>query len=640
MSHGALSREAHETLSIAMNRIQAKSNSGEGGEARDRYYPYENGDWGNSNIKQIASGRFGVTPEYAVAATELEIKMAQGSKPGEGGQIPGLKVTEEIATIRHSVPGVTLISPPPHHDIYSIEDLAQLIYDLKRINPRAKVAVKLVSEAGVGTIAAGVAKGYADVVHISGHDGGTGASPLGSIKNAGVPWELGLAETQQVLVLNDLRGRVRLRADGGMKTGRDVMVAAMLGAEEYAFGTGALVAAGCVMARQCHSNVCPVGIAAQKPELRAKFPGTPEHVVNFMLFVAEQVREILAGLGFRSMDEVIGRVDLLELKPVEQFPKTANLDLSVILADPDPSGTKPRRHVQERNDRPDDPLDDRIWEDAQAAVESSKPFTRHYPIQNTDRTVGARLAGEIARRYRAEGLPDGTIELHFEGSAGQSFGAFCNRGMMLFLTGEAQDYVGKSMFGGEIAILPPADAAFVSHENTIIGNTCLYGATGGSLYTAGCAGERFAVRNSGARAVVEGLGDHGCEYMTNGIVVVLGRTGRNFGAGMSGGYAFVLDEDGDFDKRFNPAMVGIEAVDDQYEIPLLRSMIERHLEMTGSPRAREILERWKHYLPLFVKVAPHPTEATAKPQDARLVEQAALAAVMHEAHAREGTHSR
>jgi glutamate synthase (ferredoxin) len=640
MSHGALSREAHETLSVAMNRLGGGSNSGEGGEARERYYRYESGDWGNSSIKQIASARFGVTPEYCVAASQLEIKMAQGSKPGEGGQLPGHKVTEEIATIRHSVPGVTLISPPPHHDIYSIEDLAQLIYDLKRINPRAKVAVKLVSEIGIGTVAAGVAKGYADVIHVSGHDGGTGASPLGSIKYAGIPWELGLAEVQQVLVLNDLRGRVRLRSDGGLKTGRDVMVAALLGAEEYAFGTAALVSAGCVMARQCHSNLCPVGIAAQKEELRAKFPGSPENVVNFMLFVAQQVREILAELGFRTLDEVIGRAGLLELKPNLSFPKSANLDLSAVLADPDPSGQKPRRRVQPRNDRPDEPLDDLLCEDTLAAVESKEPITRHYSIENTDRTVGARLSGEIARRYRSEGLPDGTIELHFHGSAGQSFGAFCNRGMMLFLEGEAQDYVGKSMYGGEIAVAPPAGADFVTHENTIIGNTCLYGATGGSLYAAGCAGERFAVRNSGACAVVEGVGDHGCEYMTGGVVVVLGRTGRNFGAGMSGGYAFALDEDGDFDKRYNPGMVGIEPVGGDYDLPLLRSLIERHAEMTDSPRSRAILERWEHFLPLFVKVAPHPTEITAKPQDGRQVEQAALAAISKEAHARQGAHSR
>jgi len=443
-----------------------------------------------------------------------------------------------------------------------------------------------------------------------------------------------------VLVLNDLRGRVILRADGGMKTGRDVVIAALLGAEEFAFGSAALVAAGCVMARQCHSNLCPVGIAAQKPELRAKFPGTPEHVVNFMLFVAQQVREILAGLGFRTLDEIIGRVDLLEPKPLEQCGKVAQLDLTPILADPDPDRSRPRRHTQPRNDRPDDPLDDRIFEDALSSVESSQPFTRHYAIENTDRTVGARLSGEIARRYRSAGLPDGTIELHFSGSAGQSFGAFCNRGMMLFLEGEAQDYVGKSMYGGEIAVVLPEEALFVSHENTIIGNTCLYGATGGSLYAAGCAGERFAVRNSGANAVVEGAGDHGCEYMTCGVVVVLGRTGRNFGAGMSGGLAFVLDEEGEFDLRYNPAMVGIGAVEHQYDIPLLRSMIERHLEMTGSPRARQILERWEHYLPLFKKVSPHPTEVTAIPQDARALEEAALAAVTHEAHARQGAHSR
>jgi glutamate synthase domain-containing protein 2/glutamate synthase domain-containing protein 3 len=625
MSHGALSREAHETLAIAMNRIGAKSNSGEGGEARSRFYPYDSGDWGNSAIKQVASGRFGVTPEYLICAQELEIKMAQGSKPGEGGQIPGAKVSEEIAAIRHSVPGVTLISPPPHHDIYSIEDLAQLIYDLKRVNDQARVAVKLVSEAGVGTVAAGVAKGYADVVHISGHDGGTGASPLGSIKNAGVPWELGLAETQQVLVLNDLRGRIRVRVDGGLKTGRDVMIAALLGAEEYGFGTAALVSAGCVMARQCHMNNCPVGVATQRPELRAKFSGTPEQVVHFMLFVAQEVRELLARLGFRSLDEVIGRADLLVARPTINLPKTDRLILDAILADPDPGGVKPRRSISSRNDRADDPLDEIVLQAARTAMDEARlPLTQEWAINNTDRTVGARLSGEIARRHGHEGLPKDSFRLSFRGSAGQSFGAFCNRGMTLYLEGDAQDYVAKSMAGGKIIVRPPAESVFATHENAIMGNTVMYGATGGSLYAAGRAGERFCVRNSGGRAVVEGLGDHGCEYMTGGVVVVLGEIGRNFAAGMSGGLAFVLDEKRDFEHRYNPQMVGVEPVVEEMDVRLLRSMIERHRDLTGSRRAAEILAQWKRYQPLFYKVVPHPSEATARPQDSAAVEADAM----------------
>jgi len=654
MSHGALSREAHEVLAIAMNRLGAKSNSGEGGEDRERFYPYERempekslsrvwhpkaGDWGNSAIKQVASGRFGVTPEYLVCARELEIKMAQGSKPGEGGQIPGLKVSEEIARIRHSVPGVTLISPPPHHDIYSIEDLAQLIYDLKRVNPDARVCVKLVAEMGVGTVAAGVAKGYADSIQISGHDGGTGASPISSIKHAGLPWELGLAETQQVLVLNDLRGRVLLRVDGGLKTGRDVVMAALLGAEEFGFGTAAVVASGCVLARTCHLNNCPVGIATQNPELRAKFAGQPEHVIAFFLYVAEQVRHILAEMGFRRLEEIIGRTDLLEPRPLPSLPKTQNLDLSFLLADPDPSGTKPRRRVQERNDRPEPvpPLDQVVFEDCQAAIVRREPVVRSYEIRNTERSVGARLSGAIARAWRDEGLPDGTIRLHFKGSAGQSFGAFCNRGMHLYLEGEAQDYVGKSMYGGEIVIVPPADAPIEPHESTIMGNTVLYGATGGALYAAGRAGERLCVRNSGARAVVEGCGDHGCEYMTNGVVVILGETGRNFGAGMSGGVAYVYDEADRFPSRYNPGMVSIQRItpdadDGDVDEALLRAMIERHFRKTGSRRAEAILANWDEALPRFWKVVPHPSaeEKTARDQDLQAIERVALEAVLRE----------
>jgi glutamate synthase (ferredoxin) len=663
MSHGALSREAHETLAIAMNRLGGKSNSGEGGEDPVRFYRYESdttgdpllapfisgngkedpyfpraGDWGNSAIKQVASGRFGVTPEYLVAARELEIKMAQGSKPGEGGQIPGLKVSEEIARIRHSVPGVTLISPPPHHDIYSIEDLAQLIYDLKRVNPRAKICVKLVSEVGVGTVAAGVAKGYADCIQISGHDGGTGASPISSIKNAGLPWELGLAETQQVLVMNDLRGRITLRADGGMKTGRDVVMAALLGAEEFGFGTAAVVSAGCIMARQCHMNNCPVGVATQDPALRAKFPGQPEHVVAFMLYIAEQIRQILAEMGFTRLEEIVGRTDLLRPRREVQWPKTAGLDLSLLLADPDPLGQKLRRCAQARNDRPEtgSSLDERVWMECQEAVADGTRVAREYEIRNTDRTIGARLSGEIARRTRSDGLPQDSVQLHFRGSAGQSFGAFCNGGMMLFLEGEAQDYVGKSMAGGEIVIVPPAETRFPSHQNAIMGNTVLYGATGGSLYAAGRAGERLAVRNSGARCVVEGVGDHGCEYMTGGVVVVLGETGRNFGAGMSGGVAYVYDETGDFPQRYNPGMVHTEPVyQGSMDEHLLRAMIERHRERTGSPRAAAILQNWAADLARFRRVVPHPAveEKTAREQDVHTVQTAAMEALRREGHA-------
>jgi glutamate synthase domain-containing protein 2/glutamate synthase domain-containing protein 3 len=609
MSHGALSKEAHETLAIAMNRIGARSNSGEGGENRARYHRLPNGDWANSMTKQVASARFGVTPEYLISGKELQIKMAQGSKPGEGGQLPGHKVSVEIAAIRHSVPGVTLISPPPHHDIYSIEDLAQLIYDLKQVNPRAKVSVKLVAEAGVGTIAAGVVKAYADIVLISGHDGGTGASPLGSIKHAGIPWELGLAETQQVLVMNDLRGRVMLQTDGGMKTGRDVIVAAMLGAEEFGFGSAAVVAAGCVMARQCHLNTCPVGVATQREDLRARFPGSPDHVVNFFTYVAQEVREILASLGYRKLDEIIGRSDLLQQKLLEASPKIVSVNLSKVLAQADPTGTKPRKHTKPRNDRPEAPLDDIILQEAIDAIAGKGEIVLHYKVRNTHRAVGAKLAGEIAFRYGDEGLPEGTIECHFTGSAGQSFGAFCIQGMRLVLTGEANDYVGKSMAGGEIVVRPPQKASFVSHLNTIIGNTVMYGATGGSLFAGGQAGERFCVRNSGGQAVVEGVGDHGCEYMTGGTVVVLGKTGRNFGAGMTGGAAFVLDESNDLEKLYNPQLVGLERVSDAEDIRTLQSLILRHQALTGSSRARDILGQWDLYLPQFWKVVPHPGES-------------------------------
>ncbi|MEX2535772.1 MAG: glutamate synthase large subunit [Trueperaceae bacterium] len=628
MSHGSVSREMHETLAIAMNRLGAKSNSGEGGEDPDRFSPYEQdrpesshapwhpkaGDWGNSAIKQVASGRFGVTAEYLVHAREIEIKMAQGSKPGEGGQIPGFKVSPEIAGIRHSVPGVTLISPPPHHDIYSIEDLAQLIYDLKRVNREARVGVKLVATAGVGTIAAGVVKGYADNIQISGYDGGTGASPLSSVKHSGVPWELGLAETQQVLVANDLRGRVTLRVDGGLKTGRDVMVGALLGAEEFGFGTSALVAAGCALIRQCHLNTCPVGIATQDPELRKRFQGQPEHIVNFFVYLAQQVRMILAEMGFRSLDEVIGRVELLEEREVA-LPKVGRLDMAAILFDPDPAGERAKRSLQARNDRPEPalPLDEKLWQDSRTAVESAEQVSLSYPVSNRERSLGARLAGEIARSYGRSGLTAGLVEATFRGAAGQSFGAFTVAGMRLRLLGEAQDYVGKGMSGGEIIISPPDGSRFETHRHVILGNTVLYGATGGHLYAAGAAGERLCVRNSGALAVVEGCGDHGCEYMTGGVAVVLGPTGRNFAAGMSGGVAYVYDPESRLQSRLNPAMVGIEPIEHNVDEELLRTLVEHQARLTGSSRARGLLEGWQEALASFRRVAPHPEveDATA-----------------------------
>ena len=606
MSFGALSRETHETLAIAMNRLGAKSGSGEGGESSTRFKPQPNGDLASSAIKQVASGRFGVTPTYLASARELEIKMAQGSKPGEGGQIPGHKVTAEIASIRHSVPGVPLISPPPHHDIYSIEDLAQLIYDLKQANPRAKVAVKLVSEFLVGTIASGVAKGYADVIQVSGHEGGTGASPLSSIKNAGTPWELGIAETQRSLVENELRDRVVLRADGGMRSGRDIVIAAMLGAEEYGFGTIAMVATGCVMARQCHLNTCPVGVATQDPALRAKYPGTPEMVVNFMLGVANEVRAILANLGHRSLNDIIGCPEFLQPADLADYPKAGTLDLSEILTPADPTGTQPRYHLHERNDRDGVSLDDQILADAKEAIAQKTSIQLSYPIQNTHRTVGAKLSGEIAVCYGDAGLPDRTIQCNFKGSAGQSFGAFCISGVQFVLTGEANDYVGKGLAGGELIIKPTPTAPFRTYENTIIGNTVLYGATSGALYAAGRAGERFCVRNSGATAVVEGVGDHGCEYMTAGTVVILGETGRNFGAGMTGGTAYILDKEEQFEKKYNSEWVKLEKITGETDIKNLLALIQNHAAYTGSEHAEDILTNWEDFLPHFWKVVTPP----------------------------------
>jgi glutamate synthase (ferredoxin) len=604
MSHGSTSSEAHENLAIAMNRLGGMSNSGEGGEATERFR-----DERNSKIKQVASGRFGVTPTYLAHADELQIKMAQGSKPGEGGHLPGHKVSAEIARIRHTTPGVSLISPPPHHDIYSIEDLAQLIYDLKQVNEAARVSVKLVATAGVGTVAAGVAKGYADGILISGHAGGTGASPLSSIKNAGISWELGLAETQQTLVINGLRGRVRLRADGGFQTGRDVLMAALLGADEFSFGTTALVAEGCLMARACHANTCPVGIATQRADLRAKFPGTPEMVMAFFRYVAQEVRELLASLGLRSVDEAVGRTDLLRQRKTGVLGADM-LDLRQMLVSADELAGREIRHSGERNPLPPvETLNDKILRDSQSALAGSGPIELEYRIRNCERTVGARLAGTIGQMYGEKGLPEGTVNITLRGSAGQSFGAFNAPGMHMLLIGEANDYVGKGMAGGEIAIRPPEEAPFTWCENVIAGNTILYGATGGDLYLAGRVGERFAVRNSGATAVVEGLGDHGCEYMTGGTVVVLGATGYNFGAGMTGGVAYVLDEQRNLEMYHNPQLVQLDRLNAQDELAV-QTLVQRHLELTGSPRAAEILERWNDFLPQFWRVMPR--EAVAK----------------------------
>jgi glutamate synthase (ferredoxin) len=596
MSLGALSSEAHETLAIAMNRLGAKSNSGEGGEDRRRF---EDDRLSNSKIKQVASARFGVTPEYLVSADEIEIKMAQGSKPGEGGQLPGHKVTAEIAAIRHSVPGVTLISPAPHHDIYSIEDLAQLIFDLKQVNKKARIAVKLVSEAGIGTIAAGVAKAGADLIHISGHDGGTGASPLGSIKNAGTPWELGLAETQQALVMNGLRSRVRLRVDGGLKTGRDVMIAAMLGADEFGFATAAVVALGCVMARQCHLNTCPVGIATQDSNLRRKFNGTPESVESFFRGLADDVRGHLAELGIQSLERIVGRSELLFQNPDVKLPRGVSVDLTQLIR----SDVRMKSVARSPGELSRDAGSlasaiDLVYEQAiseRAAVKAS------FVIRNTDRAIGARLAGQIARVYGDAGLPEGTIELNFLGSAGQSFGAFNIAGSTLMLTGEANDYVGKGMSGGEIVVRPPSNSLFQWSQNTIIGNTVMYGATGGTLLAAGRAGERFCVRNSGGVAVVEGVGNHGCEYMTAGTVVVLGEVGRNFAAGMTGGVAFIYDERENFRSRCNTELVELSPVS-ELDFVVVRRLVERHYRMTGSPRASELLANWDRARQLFWQV--------------------------------------
>jgi glutamate synthase domain-containing protein 2/glutamate synthase domain-containing protein 3 len=604
MSLGSLSREAHETLAIAMNRLGGKSNTGEGGEDPVRYRADANGDSRRSAIKQVASGRFGVNINYLVNADELQIKMAQGAKPGEGGQLPGHKVDRYIGSIRFTTPGVGLISPPPHHDIYSIEDLKQLIYDLRCANPRARISVKLVSEVGVGTVAAGVAKANADHVLIAGHDGGTGASPLSSVQAAGVPWEIGLAETQQTLVLNDLRSRIWVQTDGQLKTGRDVIVAALLGADEMGFSTAPLIATGCVMMRACHLNTCPVGIATQDPELRKRFAGQPEHVVNFFFFVAEEAREIMRRLGVRRFEDLVGRVDLLEANEAIDRWKQRGVDLTHVLTMPDvPEGTPLRRARPQDSPLPG-ALDWRLIEAAKDAIDHKRPVSGEFPIRNVNRTVGGLLSSAVTEVHGVGGLPDETIRFTLRGSAGQSFGAWLAPGVELKLVGDANDYTGKGLSGGVLAVMPPEDAAFRAEENVIVGNTVLYGATAGRAFFRGMAGERFAVRNSGASAVVEGVGDHGCEYMTGGRAVVLGRTGRNFAAGMSGGVAYVLDEHGTFAERCNMELVGFDDISEADAIEL-HELVEEHHLRTQSPVAARLLRDWQRALASFVKVMPH-----------------------------------
>ena len=604
MSYGSISKEAHENLAVAMNRIGGKSNSGEGGEDAERFYKSPNGDWRNSAIKQVASGRFGVTSNYLTSAAEIQIKMAQGAKPGEGGQLPGEKVNKFIAKTRKSTPYVGLISPPPHHDIYSIEDLAQLIYDLKSANREARINVKLVSEVGVGTVAAGVAKAMADVILVSGFDGGTGASPLTSLRHAGLPWELGIAEAQQTLVLNDLRSRIRLECDGQLKTGRDVAVACLLGAEEFGFATAPLVASGCIMMRVCHLNTCPVGIATQNPELRKKFKGQPEHVVNFMYFIAEELREIMAQLGFRTVDEMVGQAHKLDRNKAVEHYKAAGIDLSPILHDIQvPEGVK-IYNTESQNHHLEKAIDFEIIELAHTALFRKEKTTLDLDINNLNRAVGAILSNEISKIYGEQGLPDNTLKVNFKGSAGQSFGAFATRGLTLKIDGNANDYVGKGLSGARLIIKVPEEATFEASENIIIGNVALYGATSGEAYFNGVAGERFCVRNSGAIAVVEGIGDHGCEYMTGGVAVILGKTGRNFGAGMSGGIAYVLDEEQTFKGKCNAADLNLDPITEEDDKVQLKELITNHYNYTQSSLAQRILENWDAYLPKFVKVLP------------------------------------
>lgn len=605
MSYGSISKEAHETLAIAMNRIGGKSNTGEGGESPDRFTSDDNGDLRRSSIKQVASGRFGVTSEYLVNADDIQIKMAQGAKPGEGGQLPGSKVYPWIAEVRHSTPWVELISPPPHHDIYSIEDLAQLIHDLKNANPEARIHVKLVAEVGVGTVAAGVAKAHSDVVLVSGYDGGTGASPMSSLKHAGLPWELGLAETQQVLVQNGLRDRIVVQTDGQLKTGRDVVIAALLGAEEYGFSTAPLVVMGCIMMRVCHLNTCPVGVATQNPELTKKFRGQPEFVENFFKYIAEEVREYMAELGFRTIDEMIGQVDKIDTKEAIDHWKAQGLDFTNILYKPEPHAgtgvycTKQQDHGLEHS------LDVKTLVPlSKDALEDKKPVDIITPVLNTNRSVGTILGYHITKKYGGEGLPEDTVNAHFNGSAGMSFGAFVPKGVTMTLEGDANDYLGKGLSGGKISVYPPRHSNFVPEENTIVGNVCLYGATQGEVFIRGMAGERFAVRNSGVSTVVEGVGDHGCEYMTGGRVVIIGHTGRNFAAGMSGGIAYVFDEKGDFDIRCNMGMVDFEALETDEDLGTVKSLLNKHVQYTQSTVAQKILDNWSDYQSRFVKVMP------------------------------------
>ncbi|MCH8313782.1 MAG: glutamate synthase subunit alpha, partial [Nitrospinae bacterium] len=623
MSIGSISREAHETLAIAMNRLGGKSNTGEGGEDTVRFTPDPNGDSRNSKIKQVASGRFGVNSYYLANAEEMQIKIAQGAKPGEGGQLPGHKVSEYIAKIRHSTPGVALISPPPHHDIYSIEDLQQLIFDLHNANPNATVSVKLVAEAGVGTIAAGVSKARAEGVLISGFDGGTGASPQTSIKHAGLPWELGLSETQQILVMNDLRGRIRVQVDGQLKTGRDVVIGGILGADEFGFSTTALVAMGCIMMRKCHLNTCSVGIATQDPALRKKFNGKPEAVVNYFKFIAEEVRELLAELGFRKFEELIGHVELLEGQKAVDHWKADGVDVSNILYKPKVPNTIAIRNVrtQDLSGDLDNVLDHQLISAAKPALDHKYQVHKNFAIGNTDRATGAMLSYYISKKYGEEGLPPDTLDFNFKGSAGQSFGAFLAPGVNFDLEGDANDYVGKGLSGGVIIAYPPKECPIIPEENILIGNTVLYGAVSGKAFFRGIAGERFAVRNSGAKTVVEGVGDHGCEYMTGGLVVVLGETGRNFAAGMSGGLAYVLDRNDRFKIHCNMGLVDLERVVEDEDIERLNSLIEEHYLRTRSSVAKKVLDEWDATLPKFVKVYPRDYRRVLEERKAKMEEQ-------------------
>lgn len=619
MSYGSISREAHEAMAIAMNKIHGRSNTGEGGEDAARFIPRADGTSLRSAIKQVASGRFGVTTEYLVNADEIQIKIAQGAKPGEGGQLPGYKVNQVIAKTRHSIPGISLISPPPHHDIYSIEDLAQLIFDLKNVNPKAKISVKLVAESGIGTIAAGVAKAKADLIVISGAEGGTGASPASSIRYAGISPELGLSEAQQTLVLNGLRGQVMLQVDGQLKTGRDIVLMAMLGAEEFGFATSALIVLGCVMMRKCHMNTCPVGVATQNEELRKRFHGRSEYLVNFFTFLAQEVREYLAEIGVERLDDLIGRTDLIERKADNGNPKHALIDFSKLLARVDNNAAI--RHVTDQDHGISTVKDVEILHAAQDAIEYQKEISLEYTIANTDRAVGAMLSGAIAAKYGENGLPEHTLNIKFKGSAGQSFGAFLTPGVNFKLEGEANDYLGKGLSGGRISVLPPVRSNFEAEKNTIAGNTLLYGATSGEVYINGRVGERFAVRNSGAIAVVEGVGDHCCEYMTGGRVVVLGQTGRNFAAGMSGGVAYVWNKEGNFDYFCNMEMVELSLIEEASYRKELHELIRQHYLYTGSKQARILLDDWNRYVDEFIQVVPIEYKKVLQEEQMRKLQQ-------------------